>query len=168
MQTAIKASVKKSTTRVHKFFAKISKARKHVVTENVIHKELTCVQIAEMTLESSRSLVQPVEAKQIFQNEREFKQDQPVDIPDVSTLDHYTVREDIMEEVRKGQYIIDIAPSDLIDFGGQRSYDMTHQLFVQHRGSFVIMFDGRYELHEPLNEYPQGDVTSKCRYNIEL
>ncbi|CAG2256576.1 unnamed protein product [Mytilus edulis] len=87
---------------------------------------------------------------------------EPNDIPDVSKLDHYTVREDILEEVRKGRYLIDIAPSDLVDFGGQRSYDMTHQLFIQYRGSFIIMFDGRYELNTPLMEYPQRDVTSEA------
>ncbi|XP_052059095.1 uncharacterized protein LOC127699790 [Mytilus californianus] len=38
---------------------------------------------------------------------------------------------------------------------------MTHQLFIQHRGSFIIMFNGRYELKTPLTEYPQGDVTSE-------
>lgn len=58
---------------------------------------------------------------------------------------------DILEEVRNRQYKIQIAPSDLIDFGGQKSYDMTHQLFIQHTGSFLLMFDGRYGLHEEID-----------------
>ncbi|CAC5398251.1 unnamed protein product [Mytilus coruscus] len=166
LQTASKSSVKKSSSRVRKFFDKITKSKRNVVTEDVNDIEFICVQTTEKSVENSLSLVKPKEAKQIVHKGRECKQEQPFDIPDVSTLDHYTVREDIMEEVRKGRYIIDIAPSDLVDFGGQRSYDMTHQLFVQHQGSFIIMFNGRYGLHEPLNEYPQGDVTSKCRYYV--
>ncbi|XP_076082141.1 uncharacterized protein LOC143052879 [Mytilus galloprovincialis] len=62
----------------------------------------------------------------------------------------------ILDEVRNGKYKIDIAPSDLIDFGGQKSYDMTHQLFIQHKGSFLLMFDGRYGLNNQLKDYPQG------------
>ncbi|CAG2200449.1 unnamed protein product [Mytilus edulis] len=100
------------------------------------------------------------EEKEINHTAEECRRVEPNDKPDVSKLDHYTVREDILEEVRKGRYLIDIVPSDLVDFGGQRSYDMTHQLFIQYRGSFIIMFDGRYELNTPLMEYPQGDVTS--------
>ncbi|CAC5414814.1 unnamed protein product [Mytilus coruscus] len=53
-----------------------------------------------------------------------------------------------------------IAPSDLVDFGGQKSFDMTHQLFIQHRGTFILMFDGRIGLNTKLEEYKQGDVTA--------
>ena len=49
----------------------------------------------------------------------------------------------IQEKIRKGTYEIEIAPSDLVDFGGQRSFDMTHQLFMQHKGTFVLMFNGK-------------------------
>ncbi|CAG2207288.1 unnamed protein product [Mytilus edulis] len=69
-----------------------------------------------------------------------------------------TIQSDILEEIRTGEYKIRIAPSDLVDFGGQRCFDMTHQLFIQHKGTFVLMFDGRYELHKPLDEYPQGET----------
>ncbi|VDI49475.1 Hypothetical predicted protein [Mytilus galloprovincialis] len=55
---------------------------------------------------------------------------------------------------------MNIAPSDLVDFGGQKSFDMTHQLFIQHRGTFILMFDGRKGLYTVLTEYPQGDVTA--------
>ena len=48
----------------------------------------------------------------------------------------------IQEKIRKGTYEIEIAPSDLVDFGGQRSFDMTHQLFMRHKGTFVLMFNG--------------------------
>jgi hypothetical protein len=36
----------------------------------------------------------------------------------------------IQEKIKNGTYEIDIAPSDLVDFGGQRSFDMTHQLVI--------------------------------------
>jgi hypothetical protein len=36
------------------------------------------------------------------------------------------IQEKTKEQIRKGTYKIEIAPSDLVDFGGQRSFDMTH------------------------------------------
>jgi hypothetical protein len=51
---------------------------------------------------------------------------------------YITIHEDIKEELRKGNYKVNIAPSDLVDFGGQRSFDMTHQLFIQHKGEFIL------------------------------
>lgn len=85
---------------------------------------------------------------------------------DIKSLDLQTMQlqTSILQEVRDRKYKIKIAPSDLIDFGGQKSYDMTHQLFIQHRGSFLLMFDGRFGLHNQLNEYPEG-VTAACKYN---
>ncbi|XP_071122541.1 uncharacterized protein [Mytilus edulis] len=76
---------------------------------------------------------------------------------DIQTLDCQTLQlqSDILEEVRNGKYKIKIAPSDIIDFGGQKSYDMTHQLFIQQRGSFLLMFDGRLGLHKQLDEYQE-------------
>lgn len=70
----------------------------------------------------------------------------------------FTIQSDILKELRTGKYKIKIAPSDLVDFGGQRCFDMTHQLFIQHKGTFVLMFDGRYELHTPLEEYQHGET----------
>jgi hypothetical protein len=79
------------------------------------------------------------------------------------TGSYITIHEDIKEEFRKGNYKVNIAPSDLVDFGGQKSFDMTHQLFIQHKGEFVLMFNGRYDFRDPLPEYPQGDVTTECK-----
>ncbi|CAG2198556.1 unnamed protein product [Mytilus edulis] len=70
-----------------------------------------------------------------------------VSLPKINKIEAYAVREDILKEIKSGQYKIKIAPSDLVDFGGQRSYDMTHQLFVQHGGTFVVMFDGTIVKH---------------------
>ncbi|VDI32630.1 epidermal growth factor receptor kinase substrate 8 [Mytilus galloprovincialis] len=128
-------------------------------------KEKT-VHIPDNTITYSSHPAPTKDRNQIIHNEKDCTQDKTDVVPDVSKLDHYTVREDILEEIRKGRYVIEVAPSDLVDFGGQRSYDMTHQLFIQHRGSFIIMFNGRYKLKTPLKEYPQGDVTSECKYRL--
>jgi hypothetical protein len=81
----------------------------------------------------------------------------------MSKQSYITIHEDIKEELRKGNYKVKIAPSDLVDFGGQNSFDMTHQLFIQHKGEYILMFNGRYDFCDPLPEYPQGDVTTECK-----
>jgi hypothetical protein len=80
----------------------------------------------------------------------------------VSKQNYITIQEDIKQEIRKGTYKIEIAPSDLVDFGGQRSFDMTHQLFMRHKGAFVLMFNGRIDFSVPLDEYKQGETT-ECK-----
>jgi hypothetical protein len=81
----------------------------------------------------------------------------------MSKRSYFTIHENIKDELRKENYKVNIAPSDLVDFGGQKSFDMTHQLFIQHKGEYVLMFDGRYNFCDPLPEYPQGDVTTECK-----
>lgn len=78
---------------------------------------------------------------------------------------HSVIHNDILEEVRKGEYKVEIAPSDLIDFGGQKAFDMTHQLFITHRGICLLMFDGRKLLNDPLPEYSHGNecITTACK-----
>ena len=85
-----------------------------------------------------------------------------------SELELLKIQEEILDSIKKGEYKMEIAPSDLIDFGGQRSFDMTHQLFIQNKGSFVLMVDGRYNIDELLKEYKQGNITSACKYGIIL
>ncbi|VDI45415.1 Hypothetical predicted protein [Mytilus galloprovincialis] len=72
----------------------------------------------------------------------------------------HSIQDDLLEKSKKENYRLSISPSDLVDFGGQKSFDMTHQLFIQHRGTFILMFDGRKGLYTELEEYPQGDVTA--------
>ena len=67
----------------------------------------------------------------------------------------------IQDQIRKGKYEIYIAPSDLIDFGGQRSFDMTHQLFMRHKGTSVLMFNGTIDLSMKLTE-DEGETT-ECK-----
>ncbi|CAG2231422.1 SLC44A2_4_5 [Mytilus edulis] len=91
----------------------------------------------------------------------EVKKDRSISRPRLKKVESYAVHDDILKEIKSGQYKIKIAPSDLVDFGGQRSYDMTHQLFVQHGGTFVVMFDGSRDFQEPLTEYPTGDISNE-------
>ena len=85
----------------------------------------------------------------------------------VSKQNYTTIQEDIKQEIRNGKYKIDIAPSDLVDFGGQRSFDMTHQLFMRHKGAFVLMFNGRIDFFVPLDEYKQRE-TAECKLLSEF
>ncbi|VDI20493.1 Hypothetical predicted protein [Mytilus galloprovincialis] len=89
--------------------------------------------------------------------------------PDLKTLKAFqkrpvytahSIQQDILDKIKRGSYVMNIAPSDLVDFGGQKSFDMTHQLFIQHKGTFILMFDGRKGLNTELEEYPQGNVTA--------
>ncbi|XP_076071250.1 uncharacterized protein LOC143042693 [Mytilus galloprovincialis] len=72
----------------------------------------------------------------------------------------HSIQDDLLEKSKNENYRMSISPSDLVDFGGQKSFDMTHQLFIQHKGTFILMFDGRTGLYTELVEYPQGDVTA--------
>jgi hypothetical protein len=48
----------------------------------------------------------------------------------MSTQSYITIHKEIKEEVRKINYKVDIAPSDLVDFGGQNSFDMTTNIIL--------------------------------------
>ena len=73
-----------------------------------------------------------------------------------------TIQEDIKQEIKNGTYKIEIAPSDLAGFGGQMFFDMTTQLFMRYKGTFVLMFNGIIDLFVPLDEYKQGETT-ECK-----
>ncbi|CAC5410741.1 unnamed protein product [Mytilus coruscus] len=107
---------------------------------------------------------QDLPSKNTMTSER--KEATSISLPKINIIEAFAVRDDILKEVKSGQYKIKIAPSDLIDFGGQGSYGMTHQLFIQHSGTFVVMFDGSKDFHEPLKEYPTGDISNECTYHF--
>ena len=71
----------------------------------------------------------------------------------------------ILEKIKNRTYKIDIAPSDLVDFGGQRSFDMTHQLFMRKKGTFVLMFNGAIDLSIKLTK-DKGETT-ECKTKDE-
>jgi hypothetical protein len=88
-----------------------------------------------------------------------------VNTTDLPTQQDYiiaTIQEDIKEKIRNGTYEMNIAPSDLIDFGGQRSFDMTHQLFIRYKGTFVLMFNGNIGFTVPLEHHEPGETT-ECK-----
>ncbi|VDI50421.1 Hypothetical predicted protein [Mytilus galloprovincialis] len=67
--------------------------------------------------------------------------------------------EEIIKLVRSqctlGQYEMVIVPIDLWDFGGQKIYHLTHQLFVTSRGTFLLIFNGSRDIHEDIPEYTE-------------
>ncbi|CAC5420912.1 unnamed protein product [Mytilus coruscus] len=71
------------------------------------------------------------------------------------------IQNDILEQIKKGEYRMEIAPSDIVDFGGQQAFDMTHQLFIRHRGIVLLMFDGSKDMNTELKEeYRNSHVTT--------
>ncbi|VDI19697.1 Hypothetical predicted protein, partial [Mytilus galloprovincialis] len=58
----------------------------------------------------------------------------------------------IIKVVKKGDYKMKIVPFDLWDFGGQKDYYMTHQLFITNRGVYVVMFNGSIDIYTHLEE----------------
>ncbi|CAG2193013.1 unnamed protein product [Mytilus edulis] len=67
--------------------------------------------------------------------------------------------EEIIKLVRSqctlGQYEMVVVPIDLWDFGGQKIYHLTHQLFVTSRGTFLLIFNGSRDIHENIPEYTE-------------
>ena len=75
----------------------------------------------------------------------------------VTTID--MSEEEIIKLVRSqctlGQYEMVVVPIDLWDFGGQKIYHLTHQLFVTSRGTFLLIFNGSRDIHEDIPEYTE-------------
>ncbi|CAG2249856.1 unnamed protein product [Mytilus edulis] len=59
----------------------------------------------------------------------------------------------IRSECNKGNYEMVIVPIDLWDFGGQKIYHLTHQLFISSRGTFVLIFNGSKGINEEIPDY---------------
>ncbi|XP_063411170.1 uncharacterized protein LOC134694105 [Mytilus trossulus] len=59
----------------------------------------------------------------------------------------------IRSECNKGNYEMVIVPIDLWDFGGQKIYHFTHQLFISSRGTFVLIFNGSKGINEEIPDY---------------
>ncbi|VDI74649.1 Hypothetical predicted protein [Mytilus galloprovincialis] len=54
----------------------------------------------------------------------------------------------MVKAVKEGKYKQMVVPIDIWDFGGQKEYHMTHQLFITSRGIFILMFDGSIDIHK--------------------
>ncbi|CAC5361280.1 unnamed protein product [Mytilus coruscus] len=63
-------------------------------------------------------------------------------------LSHNKLHEMVISSIREGKYKQSIVPIDIWDFGGQKDYYMTHQLFITSRGIFVLVFNGSLNLHK--------------------
>ncbi|CAC5361826.1 unnamed protein product [Mytilus coruscus] len=63
-------------------------------------------------------------------------------------LSHDQLHEMVISSIREGKYKQKIIPIDIWDFGGQKDYYMTHQLFITSRGIFVLVFNGSLNLHK--------------------
>ncbi|VDI13621.1 Hypothetical predicted protein, partial [Mytilus galloprovincialis] len=63
-------------------------------------------------------------------------------------LSHNKLHEMVISSIRDGKYKQNIIPIDIWDFGGQKDYYMTHQLFITSRGIFVLVFNGSLNLHK--------------------
>ena len=53
----------------------------------------------------------------------------------------------VRRECKKGDYNMSIIPIDIWDFGGQKIYYMTHQLFISSMGTYVIVFNGSIDIN---------------------
>ncbi|XP_052076240.1 uncharacterized protein LOC127714238 [Mytilus californianus] len=58
------------------------------------------------------------------------------------------IHELMIKAVKEGKYKQKIVPIDIWDFGGQKDYHMTHQLFITSRGIFILMFNGSIGIHK--------------------
>ena len=52
----------------------------------------------------------------------------------------------VIDAIKEGKFKQKIVPFDIWDFGGQKEFYMTHQLFFTSRGVFVLMFNGSRDL----------------------
>lgn len=77
-----------------------------------------------------------------------------------SVMSHDKLHQLIISAVKEKKYKENIVPIDIWDFGGQKDYSMTHQLFITSRGIYVLMFNGCIDLHRlmPTNNVLPGHL----------
>ncbi|XP_052086079.1 uncharacterized protein LOC127723467 [Mytilus californianus] len=113
----------------------------------------------EVTESSPRVVLSHAEREAEINSRTEFKI--PISSNPTSFLPSQ-IQEEILEQIRKGEYRMEIAPTDIVDFGGQTAFDMTHQLFIRHRGIVLLMFDGSKDMDTELKEeYNNSHVTTR-------
>lgn len=69
-----------------------------------------------------------------------------------SDLSNDKLHELMIKAVKEGNYKQMVVPIDIWDFGGQKDYHMTHQLFLTSRGIFILMFNGCVDIHKHIPE----------------
>ncbi|XP_052061242.1 uncharacterized protein LOC127701418 isoform X4 [Mytilus californianus] len=70
----------------------------------------------------------------------------------------------VRSECNKGTYEMVVVPIDLWDFGGQKIYHMTHQLFISSRGVFILIFNGGEKIQQEDGAYLVHWVNSVLTY----
>lgn len=70
------------------------------------------------------------------------------DSPNTKEISDDDIIKLVRSECMKGNYEMTIVPIDLWDFGGQKIYQLTHQLFISSRGTFVLIFNGGERIND--------------------
>ena len=75
----------------------------------------------------------------------------------------------VLQECKKGDYKMIIIPIDIWDFGGQKIYYMTHQLFISSMGTYVVVFNGSIDINVEVDNLTflpghEGKKTSAGNY----
>lgn len=89
-----------------------------------------------------RPITPPLPPRKLRQKEKETKSPQRND----------EILQLILKACKNGQYKMKLIPIDLWDFGGQKIYYMTHQLFISSRGIFIIIFDGSKDINKEMSD----------------
>ncbi|XP_071140776.1 uncharacterized protein [Mytilus edulis] len=64
-----------------------------------------------------------------------------------SNIPQWKLKNLIFQAIKEGKYKQNLVFFDIWDFGGQKEFYMTHQLFITSRGLFVLMFNACHSLH---------------------
>lgn len=78
----------------------------------------------------------------------------------LNLIQEEVLHKNILDEVRSGEYNLEVAPSDIVDFGGQKAFDLTHQLFILQKGTALLLFNGSKDLDVALPEYHNMKISS--------
>ena len=94
-------------------------------------------------------------------------------LDDISNMSNEKIQELVIEVLKEGKYKQEIVPIDIWDFGGQKDYYMTHQLFITSRGIFVLMFNGSHDIHHHMSDLAflpghHGKPTTAGNYIFQL
>lgn len=81
----------------------------------------------------------------------------------------------VLQACKNGQYKMKLVPIDLWDFGGQKIYYMTHQLFISSRGIYIIIFNGSKDINKDISDlsylpgqYGKRTTAGNIKYYVHL
>ncbi|CAC5403822.1 unnamed protein product [Mytilus coruscus] len=111
-------------------------------------------EIEEHTLPATISSVNPIEIKcsdNVLVVQDNLNTEWMKEIK--SDTSHDKIHQLVVKAVNEAKYKQMIIPIDIWDFGGQKDYYMTHQLFITSRGIFVLMFNGSVDIHKHMPDF---------------